>query len=291
MQQQNRIAFFMIPETVAATKTLSSTAKLLLAQLLDHRNKRTAQCNPKQATLARELGISEDTVQRKLVELRRLGFVATKRHPYGCTYEIQIPQIRGRETANPRVRNRKTADLGSPYPLFLEPDLKNLVAAAAATPAKAAAAAAPVVGVRNPESPAQKLVMELISQHPEPGNLQKAVAEIEKLLAARPGAETVEILRRNHAIWRAHWATYAPGRFIPQLWRWVRDGDWQFPPAERKGALPQESWIARRERERKESDEQFYRDLAEAGEWDVIRQYGGEPAVEVWREKLKAEAA
>lgn len=125
--------------------------------------------------------------------------------------------------------------------------------------------------------------------HPEPGNAPKAVAEVEKLLADAPGEfqATVDAIRAGHALWRARWAEYAAGRFIPMLPKWLHDGDWRVTPVERKG-VKGETWLEKRDREKHEYDEKFYRELAEDEEWDVIRQYGGESAVEVWREKIKA---
>src|SRR6516225_7974320 len=77
--------FLMVARPILADQRISANAKLLLAQLLDHRNKRTGQCNPWQSTLASELGLSEDMVQRGLQELRRLGFIEIKRGQSGCT--------------------------------------------------------------------------------------------------------------------------------------------------------------------------------------------------------------
>ncbi len=47
----------------------------VLIQLLRHRNRRTGQCNPSYATLARETGLHRDTVIRHIKRLEVLGWV------------------------------------------------------------------------------------------------------------------------------------------------------------------------------------------------------------------------
>jgi DNA-binding transcriptional MocR family regulator len=127
-----RNSFLIVGKAIAADTRLSATAKLLYAQLYDHRNKRTGQCNPKQSLLARELGISMDTVQRHLSQLRQHGFVVITRGQNGCRYEIP-------ETATCGFPNRKNADgkpqnrgSDAPYPLY-EPYVKNHSGVAAAS--------------------------------------------------------------------------------------------------------------------------------------------------------------
>jgi hypothetical protein len=291
-----RQAFLIVTKQVLQDKRISVTAKLLLAQLLDHRNKTTGQCNPWERTLAKALGISRHTVMRGLKELHHAGLIQAKRGQNGNRYEFPKSQNATSQVANCDFPSSKLR-LGDPaHPLY-EPYIKNHIknhkaAAAVKVVEVAAAAAAPVGGEQTqnptPVPPAQKLMTELMAQHPEPGNLPKAVAAAEKLVSNQ-GAEIVQTLRRSHALWCTHWETFPPGRFIPQLWRWIVDGDWENPPADRKG-VKSENWLERRERERKESNENFYRDLAEEGAWDVIRQYGGELAVEEWREKIKTVA-
>jgi hypothetical protein len=181
--------------------------------------------------------------------------------------------------------------------LLIEPDViqpeEPTAAAGVSNPQQTAAAAACTSSsCTEPETPlseAAQLVVELMPQHPEPGNAPRAIAAAGKLLASRPegAAATIEAIRRNHELWRARWATYAPGRFIPQLWRWFAEGDWENPPAERKG-VKSETWVERREREYQESKEKSYRMYAEHGMWDALREYGGDELVEVWRAKVEA---
>jgi DNA-binding transcriptional ArsR family regulator len=170
---------------------------------------------------------------------------------------------------------------------------------------KVAAAAAKIPSVESAETQksntpepakvtaaASKIVAELMPRHPEPGNGPRAVAEVAKLLSGEPKSlsRTMATLRRHHELWRGRWASYPPGRFIPQLWRWIADGDWQHPPAERK-ETHRETYQERSRREMKEYDEKLYRGYAERGMWKALRDYGGEELVEKWRAKIKAKKA
>jgi DNA-binding transcriptional MocR family regulator len=130
-----RNSFLIVAKEMLANKRISATAKLLYAQLLDHRNKRTGQCNPKQTTLALELGISVDTIQRGLSVLRKQGLITIKRGQWGCWYEIQIPQNAVSQTANPRVPKPQNRGSSAPYPLY-EPYLKEPSGVAAASPSQ-----------------------------------------------------------------------------------------------------------------------------------------------------------
>jgi hypothetical protein len=81
------------------------------------------------------------------------------------------------------------------------------------------------------------MVLELGKVHPQPGLLQRATPEIERILRAGPSFEAAgERIWNNHAAWREYWATLPAGKFIPQLWRWFRDGDWETLPVIRKPA-------------------------------------------------------
>ena len=74
---------------------------------------------------------------------------------------------------------------------------------------------------------AQALVFELIKTHPTPGNISRAFDEIARALA---GGAKAEEIRASHERWREIWRRYQPGRFIPQLFRWMKDLDWRCPP-------------------------------------------------------------
>lgn len=113
-----RNSFLIVAKSTLVNKKISTTGKLLLAQLLDHRNKKTGQCNPGQVKLAEELGISVDTVQRGLHKLCKLGLITIHRGQYGCRYEIQIPQPAVSQTANPRIPKPQPAVPSVPGPLY-----------------------------------------------------------------------------------------------------------------------------------------------------------------------------
>ena len=88
-----RTAFLIVTKELLKDKQLSATAKLLLAQLLDHRNKTTGQCNPRIKTLAEELGVSQSTAGRALRELREARLVKITWSSRSSRYEILFGQI------------------------------------------------------------------------------------------------------------------------------------------------------------------------------------------------------
>jgi len=138
---------------------------------------------------------------------------------------------------------------------------------------------------------ADRLVEELIPEHPEPGNPTRAIAEARTVLAASADLQaTIETIRSNHASWREHWATLPGDRFIPQLWRWFLSGEWKYPPAGRKCVQREqrETYVERQDRERRALDERHWLILAQMEEWDELRAEGQDP--EVWRERLKVSA-
>jgi DNA-binding transcriptional MocR family regulator len=90
----DRQPVLIITKELIADNRISLTARLLLAQLLEHRNKTTGQCNPRETTLAKELGSSRRTVIRKLKELRGAGLIEVKRgRRKANNYEIKKCQI------------------------------------------------------------------------------------------------------------------------------------------------------------------------------------------------------
>lgn len=297
--------FICYPDAAVWKAGITARAKCLFAALIACRNRRTGFCSPRLATLAERLGASLRTIKRALAELVRTGMVIIHRCQVGNRYEIATPDRWGGTTSVADCGAKSGPSEGPNLALrerhiLIEPDVlqpeeeQRPAAAASVAMVRAAAAASTSCGCTATPTPpaAEALAVDLMATHPEPGNLPRAIAAAAKLLATRPeGAMAIlEAVRRNHALWRDRWATYAPGRFIPQLWRWIQEGDWENPPVERKG-VQSESYLERRAREKREYDEQFYRGLAEEEAWDVIRQYGGEHAVEVWREKIKNEEA
>jgi hypothetical protein len=116
---------------------------------------------------------------------------------------------------------------------------------------------------------AAELVEELHADHPQPGLPDKAVPEVERILAAAEDREaTVELIRANHAAWKAHWEMLRPGQFIPQLWRWFRDGEWKRTV---RKPVRQETWYQRQDRLQREfkATEDILKPLydAEMEEW------------------------
>ncbi|WP_157750313.1 helix-turn-helix domain-containing protein [Sinorhizobium fredii] len=65
---------------VLAIAPLSGDAKAVGGALLDHRNAKTGQLDPSQASLARRLGLARRTIVDALGELERYGLVARLRH-------------------------------------------------------------------------------------------------------------------------------------------------------------------------------------------------------------------
>jgi DNA-binding transcriptional ArsR family regulator len=83
-----------------------------------------------------------------------------------------------------------------------------------------------------------KLCETLLKVHPQPGLPVKALVKLDAILrdgsdTAARCAKTIEI---RHAQWIEYWNTLEPGKFIPQLWRWLEDRDWMQVPVIRKPA-------------------------------------------------------
>ena len=79
------------------------------------------------------------------------------------------------------------------------------------------------------------MARELLKVHPEPGLPRRAAPEIERVLRATSSVEdTAERIWNNYAAWTEYWKTLEAHRFIPQLWRWFAEGEWENPPVRRK---------------------------------------------------------
>jgi biotin operon repressor len=88
----------------------------------------------------------------------------------------------------------------------------------------------------------RELHRDLVAVHPMPGLPERALSGLQTIVdASGDRTETLKTVRTNHGLWREFWATLPPERFIPQLWRWLRDGEWRIPPIVRKGASAEES--------------------------------------------------
>jgi hypothetical protein len=255
-------AFFKITEALAENKTLSSTAKLVLARLARHYNPKTGQCDPKVTTLARELGRHPNTIQDAIARLRQLGWIETHKGQRGLSFAIprEIPEA---DKGNTPILPHRNCVAENPAPQKLCSTLhRNCGAETAASLYEESqlienvqdAAAVRNITVKHPDyqaaaasfprnkSPntntnalAHALADELIAAHPQPGLPAKALKLVTKLLAQSENPEqTAATIRQNHPAWVTYWSGLYREQFIPQLWRWIQDGEWQNPPVMRK---------------------------------------------------------
>jgi hypothetical protein len=74
---------------------------------------------------------------------------------------------------------------------------------------------------------AEGLAHEFSTRHPQPGMPHKAAVEILRVLTE---GWTPAELRERHREWCEYWASLPAGRFIPMLWRWFRDGEFEAAP-------------------------------------------------------------
>lgn len=257
-------ASFILPRAVAQLAGLSSTCKLVLAYLADCRNHKTGQCNPRVKTIARHLAVGEKTVDRALAKLYRCGLVRRHKGQRGNSFDV-APRAGWAKILRGQNDPAETIPAGSKWPcargqndpaeapvslyepLISEPKKRGAAAAfsgvvqetgRAQTPAAAATSTAALAGKSantNTLALARKLTAELIAVHPQPGLPQKAEQFIGQLLAeAENPEETAAVIRRNHPPWIKYWSGLFQGQFVPMLWRWIRDGEWQHPPVIRK---------------------------------------------------------
>jgi hypothetical protein len=109
-----RNSFLIVAKALLTDKRISATAKLLLAQLEDHRNPETGQCNPSRKKLTKELGLPLHAVKRALIELRKFGFIRSKQARYTNNYEIQVAQIRPPKPPGGANKATQVAQLAPP---------------------------------------------------------------------------------------------------------------------------------------------------------------------------------
>lgn len=104
---------------------------------------------------------------------------------------------------------------------------------------------------------AADLVEELHAVHPQPGQPEKAIDYAEAILRASDNVEAViELIKSNHPTWVAHWHSYRPGQFIPQLWRWFWKGEWKRAVGK---PIKHENFYEREERVWKENENSEHR--------------------------------
>ena len=124
-----RNSYLILAKDLAADKRISVTARLLFAQLLDHRNRHTGQCNPRAIVLAGELGISRRTVDRALKELRKAEMLTVKRTGRASTYDLAMRQNDASDATSCLVTMRQNGASAASGPLY-EPILKGTYARA-----------------------------------------------------------------------------------------------------------------------------------------------------------------
>jgi DNA-binding transcriptional MocR family regulator len=119
-----RTAFLIVTKAVLADKRISTTAKFVLAQLMDHRNKQTGQCNPRIRKLAEELGISISTAGRALRALREVGLVKVIWRQRASCYEILFGQ--NDRSCSVKMTDQDSRSLYEPYISRTAPSPKSM---------------------------------------------------------------------------------------------------------------------------------------------------------------------
>jgi hypothetical protein len=253
--------FVMLSKSLLRASCLSLTAKNVLAVLVDHRNPKTNQCNPKIGTLAAEVNISQRAVRRSLAELRECGFIVSQKHGQrGDSYSLapvsDCPKLIGlkksRLVKSGRVRPVKfgrSDPLASLYELDQRNYKKNCSAVVGAVrnvsssprQPKSPAATPPSKSVSkngpgNPDPVGQlaaKLVDELLRAHSKPGQAEKARRCAEDVLRESTNLEeSAAAIRTHHAAWLAYWKELPGGSFIPYLDLWFSNGYYAYPPSQ-----------------------------------------------------------
>jgi DNA-binding Lrp family transcriptional regulator len=254
--------FVQVPLSVLDAQGLCPSVKLVYMRLLAHRNRKTDRCNPKFSTLARELGISYRTVCRAIKTLREMGAIRTLKTR--LSYVFELIGLACRMAKSGKACLAKSGKVKAAPSLLTEPDQMNQMGGSAAavdvsssgSPPENERAAAADSHPRESSNPktntvpappavapppinfaglARAIGERLIAVHPSPGFPYRAFPLIEKILRESPNPEaTGEKLWNNHASWMTYWSDIPLGRMIPQLWRWLESGEWEFPAVQRK---------------------------------------------------------
>jgi Helix-turn-helix domain len=121
-------AFAKLPKAIALSSELSPGAKLLYAILVDHAREK-GRCFPGQDTLAKELGRSERTVRRLLLELKEAGQIGIIRRGLSKTnvYEFNpdgnpVHECPLFDQTGDGVRNEETSEDGPDRKRMSDPD-------------------------------------------------------------------------------------------------------------------------------------------------------------------------
>lgn len=127
-------SYVRMDKSLLANQRISVTAKLLLAQLLDHRNKQTGMCNPARQKLAEELGVNIHAVKRALRELYAAGLIHSEQGQRTNFYTIQVAHIAPPERSGGAPARHQVAQYAPPgaaRPYSSEPNLNEPAAGAA----------------------------------------------------------------------------------------------------------------------------------------------------------------
>ena len=79
MANNNKFAFSQPYNEIVLNENLSLAAKVIYCVLKIHENKETHDCYPSVKTLAKEAGMSENTVRKAITDLEKLGIIKIKR--------------------------------------------------------------------------------------------------------------------------------------------------------------------------------------------------------------------
>ena len=262
--------YVLTPVSLLDAQGIGPAAKLVYQRLMAHLNRKTGQCNPRLATLAKELDVSESTVKRAVKTLREAGAIRTQKGRLSYVFELLgIGSSQTKMTSHARSKCSRMPDqndLADDRPSLLteqyELNNKNGTAAdvgckapeySAPVEASAAAAAAPVLNLQeNPNAKPTRAVNltglaraigeRLLAVHPSPGLPYRAFPLIEKILTGAHDPEAMgQRIENSHREWRTFWDNVPPGKMIPQLWNWLASGEWEFMPVQRKGVLSEKS--------------------------------------------------
>lgn len=103
--------FIKLPKIVLFAKGLSRNAKALYALLLNYARE-NMECYPAQKTLAKELGVSVDTIRDDLAELKEFGLITVKQFGLNKPNVYQIVELEKVSKLFPDVANLPHPDAG-----------------------------------------------------------------------------------------------------------------------------------------------------------------------------------
>jgi len=113
LSETRRGLYVQLPLEVIHDPLVSHAAKITYARLLFFAGD-DGRCNPSQETLAQEVILSSRQVRTVLTELRKRGWITSKRTRTSCWYEITGPLPDRKKTASLTPERKETSDLDSP---------------------------------------------------------------------------------------------------------------------------------------------------------------------------------